>query len=205
VANAVLSILSITLNTQQVKQGSDQISPVVTFQLNGIVGDTVADIPLFVVLVVINLTVTFLTFALLVLVIQIRKMVLDEKRANTLGLRPISRDNSKHVVQAVTDFNIPGTPKSNGNMIRFSNSANNVNPNDKNISNMNNNNNNSIGNSNGSNNSNGNTNSYRNNGVIPTNLNINNLLISNNNAGTETERFNLRQSTTRDDMDDLDV
>jgi len=112
VASAVLSILSITLNTQQATQGSDQITPLVTFQLYGVVGDSVADIPFFVVLVVINLAVFFLTFVLVALVIQIRNLILKEKHSSSLGLRPISREPSrKNSSAVVVDFNIPGSIK----------------------------------------------------------------------------------------------
>jgi len=63
----VLSILSITLNYQPATQGSAQIAPVVTFHLYGVAGSGDTQTFLFILLVVINLIVVVMTFALLVL------------------------------------------------------------------------------------------------------------------------------------------
>ena len=67
VANAVLSLLSITLNYQPATQDSSQIAPVVTFRLYGIAGSKDTQIFLFILQVVVNVVVMFVTFAILFL------------------------------------------------------------------------------------------------------------------------------------------
>jgi len=67
VANAVLSLLTITLNYEQEDSNySQELAPVFYFQLNGIAGGEGAQLALFIILVVINLGVIFLTFSILV-------------------------------------------------------------------------------------------------------------------------------------------
>jgi len=103
VADAVLAILSITLNSQVLAEGSQQISNVVPFQLQGIVGDDDTAMFLFVLLIIINVIVAILTFALFILVIQIRRLSNPQQK---LAASPPRK--TIEMRKTVVDYNIPG-------------------------------------------------------------------------------------------------